>query len=51
MRAVIYEKVGRFIVGLVWLRFGSRLKLAGGVFALAVLAGGWLVARRQPPEG
>ena len=51
MRAAIYEKVGRFILRLAWWRFGRQLKLAGGVFALAVLAGGWLVARRQPPEG
>ena len=51
MRAAIYERVGRFILGLVWLRFGNRLKLAGGVFALALIGGGWLVARREPPEG
>ena len=51
MKTAIYEKVGRFILHLVWLRFGNRLKLAGSVFALAVLAGGWLVARREPPEG
>ena len=43
--------VGRFIVRLAWLRFGSQIKIAGGVLALAVLAGGFLVARRQPPEG
>ena len=51
MRNAIYEMVGRFIVRLMWWRFGSRLKLAGGVLALAVIAGGWLVARREPPEG
>lgn len=47
----IYELIGRLVVRLAWLRFGRQIKLAGGVLAVLVLAGGYLLARRQPPEG
>jgi len=49
--SAIYELIGRFVVRLAWLRFGRQIKLAGGVLAVLVLAGGYLLARRQPPEG
>lgn len=51
MVASIYELIGRLVVRLAWARFGGQLKIAGGVLALAVLAGGYLLAKRQPPEG
>lgn len=47
----IYELIGRLVVRLAWLRFGRQIKLAGGVLGVLVLAGGYLLARRQPPEG
>ncbi|MCD6016233.1 MAG: hypothetical protein K0R88_2317 [Solirubrobacterales bacterium] len=47
----IYELIGRLVVRLAWLRFGRQIKLGGGVLAVLVLAGGYLLARRQPPEG
>lgn len=47
----IYELIGRLVVRLAWLRFGRQIKLAGGVLAVLALAGGYLLARRQPPEG
>jgi hypothetical protein len=49
--SAIYELIGRIVVRLAWLRFGRQIKLAGGVLAVLVLAGGYLLARRQPPEG
>jgi hypothetical protein len=51
MMSAIYELIGRLVVRLAWLRFGRQIKLAGGVLAVLVLAGGYLLARRQPPEG
>jgi hypothetical protein len=47
----IYELIGRFFVRLVWLRFGRQIKIAGGVLGVLVLAGGYLLAKREPPEG
>ncbi len=47
----IYELIGRLVVRLAWLRFGRQIKLAGGVLAVLALAGSYLLARRQPPEG
>jgi hypothetical protein len=47
----IYELIGRLVVRLAWMRFGRQIKIAGGVFAVLVLAGGYLLANREPPEG
>jgi len=49
--SVIYELIGRIVVRLAWLRFGRQIKIAGGVFAVLALAGGYLLAKRPPPEG
>jgi hypothetical protein len=51
MPSAIYELIGRFMVRLVWLRFRAQIRIAGGVFAAAVLIAGYLVAKREPPEG
>ena len=51
MSSAIYELIGRIVVRAVWWRFQSQVKIAGGVFAVLVLAAGYLVARRVPPEG
>lgn len=47
----IYELIGRIVVRLAWLRFGRQIKIAGGVFAVLAFAIGYLLSRRQPPEG
>ena len=47
----IYELIGRIVVRLAWWRFGRQLRIAGAVALAAVLAGGYLLSRRQPPEG
>ena len=49
--SAIYELIGRIVVRVAWLRFGRQIKIAGGVFAVLVLAGGYLLAKREPPEG
>ncbi len=51
MIASIYELIGRLVVRVAWLRFGKQVKLAGGLVAALALLLGYLVARRQPPEG
>jgi hypothetical protein len=51
MISAIYELIGRIVVRLAWLRFGSQIKIAGGALAVLAIAGGYLLARRQPPEG
>ncbi len=33
MTSAIYEYIGRFVVRLVWFRFGGQIKIAGAVFA------------------
>ncbi len=49
--SAIYELIGRIVVRLTWLRYGRQIKIAGGVAAVLVLFGGYLAARREPPEG
>jgi len=49
--SAIYELIGRLVVRIAWLRFGTQIKVAGGLFAALVVAIGFLVAKRQPPEG
>lgn len=51
MASSIYELIGRLVVRLAWARFGSQIKIAGGVFAAVALLGGYLLAKREPPEG
>ncbi len=51
MTSAIYEYIGRFIVRLAWFRFGRQLKLAGGVLAGLTIVAGYLIAKREPPEG
>ena len=47
----IYEMIGRFVVRFAWARYGRQISIVGAVLAAALLAGGFVLARRQPPEG
>lgn len=47
----IYELVGRFVVRAAWWQFGRQLKIASGAFAVLALVAGFLLSRREPPEG
>lgn len=49
--SAIYELIGRIVVRFAWLRFGRQIKIAGGVFAVVAAAVGFLLAKREPPEG
>jgi hypothetical protein len=49
--AAIYELIGRFVVRLAWFRFGTQIKVAGGLFTALVVVLGYLIAKREPPEG
>lgn len=51
MMSTIYELIGRLVVRLVWIRYGREIKIAAGVGVAAALAGGYLLAKREPPEG
>ncbi len=51
MTSTIYELIGRLVVRLAWTRYGHQIRLAGAAAAVLTLAGGYLIARRQPPEG
>jgi len=49
--SVIYELIGRIVVRLAWWRFGRQIRIAGAAALVALLAGGYLLSRREPPEG
>jgi hypothetical protein len=49
--SAIYELIGRIVVRVAWLRFGRQIKIAGGVLAVLTVAVGYLIAKREPPEG
>lgn len=51
MISAIYELIGRLVVRIVWLRYGRELKIAAALSLGAVVVGGYLAARRDPPEG
>jgi len=47
----LYELIGRLVVRLAWWRFGRQIQIAGVVALAAAVAGGYLLSRREPPEG
>jgi hypothetical protein len=49
--SAIYESIGRLVVRSVWLRYGRQIRIAAGVGLTALLVGGYMAARREPPEG
>ena len=49
--STIYELIGRLAVQALWLRYGRQLRIAGAVGLGVLLLGGYLAARREPPEG
>jgi hypothetical protein len=51
MASALYEFVGRFVVRLVWFRYGGQIKIAGAVFGALTVLAGLVLARRTPPEG
>jgi hypothetical protein len=51
MASRIYELIGRLVVWFVRTRYRTQLRIAGAVGAAAALIGGYIAARREPPEG
>ena len=49
--SLIYELIGRAVVLFVRWRYRTQLRIAAGVGIAAVTLGGYLAARREPPEG
>ena len=49
--ATVYELIGRAVVRLIWVRYGRQLSIAGAVLGTALVAAGWVLAKRTPPEG
>jgi hypothetical protein len=49
--AAIYELIGRLVVRFIRVRYRRQIRIALGVGVAAILAGGYLAATRQPPEG
>jgi hypothetical protein len=49
--SLIYELIGRIVVRVAWWRFKRQIQVAGALAILAALAGGYLLSRREPPEG
>jgi hypothetical protein len=49
--SAIYELIGRLVVRFVWLRYGRQIRIAAGAGLAALVLGGYLAARREPPEG
>jgi hypothetical protein len=47
----IYELIGRLVVRIAWLRYGRQIKLAAAGAAVLGVAAGFVLAKRQPPEG
>lgn len=51
MASAIYELIGRAVVRLVWWRYRKQIQLAGAAAVAGVVVGGYLLSRREPPEG
>jgi hypothetical protein len=49
--SAIYELIGRIVVQAMWWRFGRQIKLAGALALAGVVAAGYLLSHREPPEG
>ena len=51
MMSAFYELIGRIVVRFAWARYGRQITIAAAVFGGALVAGAYLLARREPPEG
>jgi hypothetical protein len=49
--SAVYELIGRAVVRLAWWRFSKQIKIAGAVALAMFGVAGYLVAKREPPEG
>jgi hypothetical protein len=49
--STVYELIGRVVVWAVRRRYATQLKAAAAVAAASVAGAGYLLAKREPPEG
>jgi hypothetical protein len=49
--SIVYEFIGRTVVRLAWWRFGRQIQVAGVALLFVGGAAGYLLSRRDPPEG
>jgi hypothetical protein len=49
--AAIYELIGRLVVRFIRVRYRRQIRMALGIGVAGIVAGAYLVATRQPPEG
>ena len=49
--AAVYELIGRLVVRFIRVRYRRQIRIALVAGVAAALAGGYLAATRQPPEG
>ena len=47
----IYELIGRLVVRFAWARYGRQITIAGALLGALVVAAGYVIAKREPPEG
>ena len=53
MDASFYKFFANLLMRTVWMRYGQRIKIATGLglASASLLVGGYLVAKRETPEG
>jgi hypothetical protein len=51
MMSTVYELIGRAVVRFAWARYRREITIAGAALGGAVVAGAYLLAKREPPEG
>jgi hypothetical protein len=49
--AAIYELIGRLVVRFVRVRYRRQIRIALGIGVAGIVAGVYLAATRDPPEG
>jgi hypothetical protein len=47
----IFEYVGRLVLWALRTRYRTQIRIAAGAGIAAIVLGGYLIAKRQPPEG
>jgi len=47
----VYELIGRTVVQAMWWRFGRQIQVAGVAALFLAGTAGYLLSRRDPPEG
>jgi hypothetical protein len=48
---MLYELIGRLVVKAIRLRYRRQIRVALGIGAAGIVAGAYLAATREPPEG